>query len=785
MSRPAPLLLGVLCLGVIVNARQSPSPESLAVSGTITAASTGDGLRHARVFATVAAGNPPATLTDDRGRYTLAGLSTGRHILTIVKPGYVRRTIPVDVPLRDAAGVDVQLVKGAVISGVLIDELGEPVSSTSVAVHAAGAGGNLTRTPIVAVGQADDLGQFRISGLAAGTYVLEVRPGVMRTMSEDGSGLQTAFIGPTNRNVFFYPGVNDPDAAQRLTVQAGDERAGLVMSVPAIPPFLSSPLNRPPSGPDGRPDPNATAIIKGKVIKPDGSPVRGAQVNATLVGSRPTTAVATTESEGQFEIVLGVTPPARGAEPPVFRVTAFKAGYQGTDFGQRNPTTRGEPVQIAPGETHEHMDITLQPLGVVSGRILDDVGEPVEGALVRPAQLRYVNGRRQLVDTGAPRPTDDLGRFRLYGLRPGPYAISASVGQIVVTQSSVDLPGFGTTYYPGTSDLQAIQFVRVDPAQEVSAIDFSLLRMRSARVAGHAFDADGDPITGGIALMPSQRSGANTDQQMGARIDRRGGFEFRNVPPGDYVLQVVHGRNGKWNEGEFAYRYITVSDTDITDVEMQTNPGSTLAGRIVAEGGDFPKMDGVELSAIPVDIDRSPRLGGPPARANITPEGQFELAGIAGPRRLQVVRAPTGWMLKSILAHGVDVTDQVMSFGRDDESVDDIEVVLTNRITQVLGSVSAARGLTPSDVAVLAFAADPTQWYAGTRFRKRITPSSDGSFSLDGLPPGDYFVVAAEPPRDPGEWLNPDTLEKLSRGATRVHLGDGQRVSVTVKPGGS
>ncbi len=203
------------------------------------------------------------------------------------------------------------------------------------------------------------------------------------------------------------------------------------------------------------------------------------------------------------------------------------------------------------------------------------------------------------------------------------------------------------------------------------------------------------------------------------------------------------------------------------------------------EGGELPKIESVELSAIPVDIDRAAAAGRSTGARAHPPDGQFELAGISGPRRLQVVRAPAGWMLKSILVHGVDVTDQVMSFGRDDESLDDIEVVLTNRITQVLGSVSDLKGLAPSDVAVLAFATDPAQWYAGTRFRKRISPSSDGRFSIDGLPPGDYFVVAAEPPRDPGEWLNPETLEKLSRGATRVHLGDGRRVSVVVKPSGS
>jgi hypothetical protein len=784
MSRPAPLLL-VLFLGALVSAAQVDNPSTVAVSGTVTAASTGDPLRHARVFATVASGSAPATLTDDRGHYTI-GLGPGRHVLTVVKPGYVRQTIPVDVPGRRAGSVDVALVKGAVISGALIDELGEPVVSTSATIRAVDATGDITRARIVAAGQTDDLGQFRISGLAAGLYVVEVTPGLVRTISEDSLALQTYTDRPVRgRDRYFFPGGNDPEAAQRLALQPGDERAGIIMTVPQEAPFLSAPINRPAMLPDGSSDPNAKATIKGRVTRPDGGPVRGAQVNATLVGDRPAIAPSTTDAEGNFEIIVGIGAPERGASPPGFRVTAFKPGYLPGDFGQRNTTSRGDPIPIVAGEVHEHIDITLQPLCVLSGRILDDAGEPVEGALVRPVQLRYVNGRRQLVEVGTPRRTDDLGRYRLFGLRPGQYGISASVGQIVVAQPSVDLPGFGTTYYPGTSDMQAIQFVRVNGSQEISALDFSLLQMRSARVAGQAFDADGDPISGGIALMPSQRSGANTDMQLGARIDPKGGFEFRNVPPGDYVLQVVHGRSGPWNEGEFAYRYITVVDKDITDLELQTVAGSELGGRIVAEGGELTKIETVEISAIPVDIDRAPRLGGPPGRANVAPDGQFMLAGITGPRRLQVVRAPSGWMLKAILAGGVDVTDQVMSFGRDDESRDDIEVVLTNRITQVVGSVSDLRGLVPSDLAVLAFATDPAQWYVGTRFRKRITLPSDGRFSIDGLPPGDYFVVAAEPPRDPGEWLNPDTLEKLSRGAARVHLSDGQHVSVTVKASGS
>jgi hypothetical protein len=328
-----------------------------------------------------------------------------------------------------------------------------------------------------------------------------------------------------------------------------------------------------------------------------------------------------------------------------------------------------------------------------------------------------------------------------------------------------------------------------------------MARMTSARVSGKALDAEGNPISGGIALMPSLRSGADTEIQMGARIDRDGGFEFPNVPAGDYVLQVLHGRSNS-NEGEFAYRFVTVTDGDIGDLDIETTPGSTLTGNITSDGGEIPRLDDIQLMAVPVDADRSPRAGGPPARANILPDGQFELMGIHGPRRLQVVRAPAGWAMRSVLVGGVDMTDQVMSFGRDDESLEDIQVVMTSHVTEIIGNLDdpglhlggfAQPGGQPGglggqpvrrleDVAVLAFAADRDLWYQGSRYRKRVTATADGRFRIEGLPAADYFVVAGQPPRDPGEWQDPDVLERLSRDAARVRLTNGEHVSVAVKP---
>src|SRR5262252_2847968 len=104
MSRPAPLLL-VFCLVAAICAGQLEPPATYAITGTITAAATGDALRHARVFATAAGGNVPATLTDDSGRYELSGLAAGRHVMTVVKPGYVRQTVAIDIPVQNDGAI--------------------------------------------------------------------------------------------------------------------------------------------------------------------------------------------------------------------------------------------------------------------------------------------------------------------------------------------------------------------------------------------------------------------------------------------------------------------------------------------------------------------------------------------------------------------------------------------------------------------------------------------------------------------------------------------------------
>jgi hypothetical protein len=298
-------------------------------------------------------------------------------------------------------------------------------------------------------------------------------------------------------------------------------------------------------------------------------------------------------------------------------------------------------------------------------------------------------------------------------------------------------------------------------------------------VSGRAVDANGEPITGGIALTPSRRSGAIVTMSMGARIEPDGWFEFPNVSPGEYVLQASRHRSAGWNEGESSTQFVTVNGVDVTDLAVRASTGSTLDGRVVVEGGGAFKPGQLNVSPVPVDSDLSPLVGGGPANTTVGADMKFHFAGLTGPRRLLVSQVPPGWQLQAILLNGLDVTDAALPLGRPNQSLTDVEVVLSQRVTAIDGQVTA-RGR-PAAAAVLLFPADRTSWYPHSRFFQRTISGAEGRFRAEGLPPGEYLAIAVEATttvRDGDQWQDPDYLETLVAAARRITLSEGRSLSL-------
>ena len=307
------------------------------------------------------------------------------------------------------------------------------------------------------------------------------------------------------------------------------------------------------------------------------------------------------------------------------------------------------PSNASAPETRDGVDIPLTRFGTMTGRVLDEYGFPVMGARAQALRVVYEGGRRKLVAVSLPsRTTDDRGGYRVYGLRPGQYLVSAFIGDV----SSDDVPGYARTYFPGIESASGAQFVAVGPGQDVVGLDFPLVRTRTARISGRLTNAAGQPGGGSLTLIPAWRASAAPAEPIGARIlPADGRFEFRNVPPGEYVIQSSRGRVNRWTESEFASIPVVVNGVDIDDLVVQTSSGSSLKGRISFDTLDrtkIPPASTIDITAVPVDPDLLP--SGSWAAANIQPDWQFQTNGLSGPRRLVVRGLPGGWTLEEIRA---------------------------------------------------------------------------------------------------------------------------------------
>lgn len=658
------------------------------------------------------------------------------------------------------------------ITGRVLDDLGNPLPLMNVAalrVRRAGASVTFER---FRVAETDDLGEYRLFGLPADEFVVAAAPG------RYGAATTTIPI-PLDTLVFrnYYPHAEAPEQAQRVAVKAGEETPGIDFTTPLPPagPRLTS-SGPPPYPPVAAPRfaEGGMAAIEGRVVSTNGLPVRRALVQIVSGEQLFTPYFAATDDDGRYQF--------RGLKPGSYFINAAALGGRPMPFSAVAGSEHADKITIDAGETRGRVDIVLPRGGVISGRILDEYGDPMANANVRLEAVMLSRGRRRLVavQSVTSRQTDDRGRYRIFGLPPGKYVIGAVVGETVPGAQTADWPGYARTYYPGTPTPNEAQLVELGAGQQSLNVDFSLVHGGLARIAGRATLSDGSPLQGVVALMQSARSGAIATSPVHLQTNGDGSFAFERVAPGEYVVQSSTRRSTVSSEGEFAAQFVTVNGTDLTGLAVHLSAGSTIDGKVTFEGGDPPEDPDFHISPVPADPDLASLVDNAPARAEIHDDWTFEVGGINGPRRLQLTQAPEGWALKTIRVGGIDATDTVFPFGTADQSLRDVEVVLTKRLTTL---TVTQQGAPRSDIRVMAFAADAARRYPGSRYMAVGPPARGGEAILKGLPPGEYYVAALgfETLAGSSALDEAEFMESLVAGATRVTLTDGESRTVSVK----
>lgn len=515
-----------------------------------------------------------------------------------------------------------------------------------------------------------------------------------------------------------------------------------------------------------------TAVIKGRVSSIDGRPLRRAQVRVTAPALRDTRS-ASTDTEGNYE--LTELPEGR------YTVRVSRSGFLPLSYGQKYPGELGATVHVLAGQTVSGIDIILPRAGVIAGRVLDEVGDPISGVNVMAMQQRYFDGRRRIVPTAGNTHTDDTGQYRLIGLGPGEYYVMATLRESwVVGGKDKTVLSFAPTYFPGATSLPLAQRVKVDIGQEVPATDFSLAVGRAAAVSGVALSAAGTPMSGGRVSLQQEFRGPAMGLMMMASSTTAGAdgsWKLPNVPPGEYKLQV---QNADAAANERATQTLTVDGTDIEGLVLAASAGGTISGQVVAqsETGQAMQLSRLRIASRPLDGPAAPIPVGQ-ANGAVDAQGKFQLQGVSGAQRLNVMGIPDGWALKRIERDGDDLTDSTFNL-RSGELLDDVRVVLTDRLTTVAGTVLIDKETASARGTVVVFADDPTRWGEASRYVRAVRPTQAGEFEVKGLPPGDYRAIAIEYLPE-GDWNDPDVLESFRDRALRFSLEDGERRTVSLR----
>ena len=159
-------------------------------------------------------------------------------------------------------------------------------------------------------------------------------------------------------------------------------------------------------------------------------------------------------------------------------------------------------------------------------------------------------------------------------------------------------------------------------------------------------------------------------------------------------------------------------------------------------------------------------------------DGTFSIESPGTPSSIRVSQLPSNWTVKAIRLEGTDITDQATDFG--DGVLRQVEIVLTDRISSVVGLVTDRNNRVILNHTVVIFPENTNRWKAPSRFVRSARPRQDGWFQIEDLPPADYLAVAVESlPRN--AWSDPAVLERLWPLATRFQLREGERRTLQLK----
>lgn len=472
---------------------------------------------------------------------------------------------------------------------------------------------------------------------------------------------------------------------------------------------------------------------------------------------------AVTDAEGNFAFP--------SVHPGNFFLMVQRSGFVPARYGARGPMMPGSQISVRAEQEVTGVRIEMTPQAVISGRVVDEDGEPMQGIMVfaltpnAPPASGAPRRGRPAVNFRGQVATDDRGEFRIANLAPGKVILQISParwgGGVPVTDSSKpdgEETGYVSMYYPGVSDPNQAAKIEVTAGADLTGYEMRMKRVRVFRVKGKVLDPAGQPPKQFFVSLLSRGSvgGPMVAQQFYPMPE--GGFELRSVAPGSYSLQV---RTDSIGRGYGHSEPIEVGSQNVEGLVIRMQAPVAITGQVVQQAEQ--KLD---LAGMRVMLTGEPMMpmmmapgGGMPGM--VKEDGTFSFDNLVpGKYRVNVTPVQGGYV-ESVRYGDIEATGEIEILG----SPSPLQIRIRPGGATVSGTVMQD-GKPASGIVYLipANAAARTQMLI-----KSGIPDQNGAFSIPNIAPGDYIAFALSE-SDPGVWEDPDEFRAIESKAKKVSL---------------
>jgi hypothetical protein len=317
------------------------------------------------------------------------------------------------------------------------------------------------------------------------------------------------------------------------------------------------------------------ASISGMVTKEPGSqPIKKATIEVVAEDQgKGSNYTATTDSDGHFSI--------EKVEPGRYRLFVEKTGF--VEINARGRKSESRFLSVREGEQLKDLLIRMLPTAVITGRIVDEDGEPMSGVLVM-AQKKKAGKASNLETAGAER-TNDLGEYRFHSLFPGQYLVVAMPPPDFrdyerhhdqsLEEASKPATRYLTTYYPGTFDSAKASPITLRSGDEMP-LNLTLFPARTYRVRGIVTG-----IPAGQKAEVELTGKAGQSLLLASEVGPDGQFEVRGVGPGSYVAKATVGMDAQTLT---ARQEVVVVAGDVDGIKLVPVRSFTVSGHLHVEG---------------------------------------------------------------------------------------------------------------------------------------------------------------------------------------------------------